>query len=343
MTRSRTSSLRGPAALVSAALATIALVACNGPTIVDAPETSGDFRVSLSMDPATLNPPQLATINYSITDNSTGKPVAEYAPVLGALFHNVLISRDLLHFEHSPTDRLLMDTFSTLTYFPKTGAYYSFGIFNPVESGVNVYLHTVQSGDVGPEPQLADELSASQVDRKFGLRLELMTGPEPLRAGQDAQIAFYVTELGQPVTGLWSYLDAPGYLWIIDEDGQNFTWEVGISPAHALTTTGTPPPSPTAGANQPTVAPTLPPPTFIPDLGEQLATRTAQPAPTLAPVQATAQASVLEPQLVRPPVTYGPYIAFPHRFPAAGLYKMWLEFMYRGEVIKSGWVVSVEP
>jgi hypothetical protein len=34
---------------------------------------------------------------------------------------------------------------------------------------------------------------------------------------------------------------------------------------------------------------------------------------------------------------------FGHRFPEPGLYKLWFEFMYRGQVVQSDWVVRVEP
>jgi hypothetical protein len=327
---------------LAATLTALALVACNGPTIVDAPEGAGDFRVTLSMDPATLNPPQLSTINYTVSDGRTGKPVAEYTPALGALFHNVLISRDLIHFKHSYTSRLLLGSVSLQTYFPTTGKYNSYGIFNPAEADVNVYAHTVQAGDEGPEPNLVDDADKSKVARQYGLRLDLLTGPEPIRAGEDAQIAVYVTERGVPVTGLWPFLDSPGYLWIIDQESRHFTWEEGVSPSHVLTTTGTPSPSPTAATQAATVEPTRPVPTFIPSLLEDLVTRVAQPIPTLAPVQATAQASILEPQAVRPPITHGPYVLFGHEFPEPGLYKIWFEFMYRGQVIYADWVVTVE-
>jgi hypothetical protein len=73
------------------------------------------------------------------------------------------------------------------------------------------------------------------------------------------------------------------------------------------------------------------------------ATRTAEPVATLVPVQATAQASILEPQAVIPDITYGPYVMFAHRFPEPGLYKMWFEFLYRGQKVQSDWVLEVAP
>ena len=341
MTRSRFSGIKGVVAVLAASMAVAVLVACNGPTRVDGPEGVENYRVQVSMDPPTLNPPQIGTISYTLTDTRNGKPVTEFTKVFGALFHNILISRDLLHFKHSYTSRVVLDSVSLQTYFPVTGKYNSYGIFRPKDADVYVYPHTIQAGDEGAAPDLVEDARRSKATRQFGLQLDLMTGPEPLRAGQDAQIAVYVTELGRPVTGLWPFLDAPGYLWIVDEEGQNFTWEEGTSPAHMAPSRGTVEPSPTSPTRQATVPPTLPPPTLVPDLQSLLATRTAQPAPTLAPVQQTAQASVLEPQAVQPSVTYGPYVVFGHRFPKAGLYKVWFEFQYRGQPILSDWVLEV--
>jgi hypothetical protein len=66
--------------------------------------------------------------------------------------------------------------------------------------------------------------------------------------------------------------------------------------------------------------------------------------PTLLPVQATAQVSVIEtPGAVTPGTGYGPLVAFTHTFPKAGMYKVWAEMSYRGQPVTVDWVLSVEP
>lgn len=340
MTRSRYSGLKGLAATLLAGLSMGALVACNGPTDIDAPAGVGDFQVALTMDPQTLNPPQIGTISYALTDQRTGKAVNQFTRVFGANFHNILISHDLQHFKHSYSDRVDRDVVSLQTYFPVTALYNSYAIFQPAESDVYVYAHQVTAAVEGDAPTLTDSDASRRRVRSYGLQTELITAPETLHAGQDAQLAFYVTELGQPVTGLWPFLDAPGYLWMVDQEGGQFTWEVGASPSHVLTTTAT---ATSESATEATAVPTQPVPTFFPDLDDLIATRTAQPVSTIPPVQQTAQVSISEPQEVRPQTTYGPYVLFAHRFPDPGFYKMWFEFKYRGQVVITDWVVKVVP
>lgn len=339
MTRSSLSGLKGWAAAALAAVTVSALAACNGPTVVDAPSSVTNYNVSINMDPQTLKPPQIGTISYALTDNTTGKPVKDYAPIFGALFHNVLISRDLSTFKHSYTERVLLDSVSMQTYFPIQSKYTSYGIFEPAGTDVNVYAHTIQAGSQGDAPALTDAMASITRQRQYGVQVEMFTGPSPIKAGQDSQIAFYVSELGQPVTGLWPFLGEAGYLWMVDAEGGKFTWEVGTAATHGGTS-GTPAakPSVTGTVSAPTATPTT-----HPQLRDELATRTAQPVSTLPPVQQTAQVSIMEPQEVSPETTYGPYILFAHKFPEPGFYKMWLEFKYRNQVITSDWVVKVEP
>ena len=340
MTRSISPNLKRWATVVLAGFAVSALVACNGPTVVDAPETVGNFKVDVSMDPHTLKPAQIGTLNYALTDLQTGKPVNSFTPIFGSLVHNVLISRDLEHFRHTFTDLVVRDEVSLQAYFPITSKYTSYTLFEPEGSDLNVYTQTIQAGNEGDPPALTDDMAAVTRARHFGLEIEMFTGPEPIRAGQDSQIAFYITESGQPVTGLWPFLDEAGYLWMVDEEGGKFTWEIGTSATHTTSPTGSP-----AATENPSVTKAVPTstPTIIPSLGDDLATRTAQPISTLPPVQETAQVSITEPQVVKPDTTYGPYVLFGHRFPEPGLYKMWFEFKYRNEVVDSDWVVRVEP
>lgn len=339
MSRSSLSRLKSWLTVVVVGFTLFSLAACNGPTFVDNPEGVGDYAVAVSMSPETLNVPQVSTLTYAVTDKRNGKPLNQiedtgtnhFAPIFGALFHEVLISHDLQHFRHSFANSVVLNAVSVQTYFAAKGKYDSYAIFQPQGGDVYVYAHTIQIGsDPGSSPALVPDANQTKVARQYGLRLYLLTGPTTLRAGQDAQIAVYVTERGIPVSGLWPYLDAPGYLWIVNQEGKNFTWEPGVSPAHLK-----------SGADEPSTP--LPVPTLIPNLDDLLATRTVLPAPTLAPVQATAQASILEPQPVQPDVTYGPYVVFNHRFEAPGLYKLWFEIQYRGQPIESDWVVQVQP
>ncbi|MEP6775882.1 MAG: hypothetical protein ABJA50_09830, partial [Chloroflexota bacterium] len=153
--------LRGMAALAVTVLAAGVLSGCTDPTTADYPATSGNYAVAVSMDPQRLNPPQFATINYKITDPSTGKPVTAFAPVDGALFHNVLISGDLMTFKHSYSDRVTDNQVSLATFFPQKGTYYSFGLFQPVGGDMQLLQGTVKTGE-GAEPALTVESTVAK-------------------------------------------------------------------------------------------------------------------------------------------------------------------------------------
>ncbi|HST03166.1 MAG TPA: hypothetical protein VLQ48_00345 [Chloroflexia bacterium] len=335
-----------------AVLAVGVLSACTDPTTVDYPASSGNYNVTVSMDPQRLNPPQIATINYHVTDASNGKPVTNFSPVEGALFHNVLISGDLTQFKHSYSDKVADNQVSLLTFFPQRGSYYSFALFQPQGGDMQLFPGTVHTGE-GAEPDLKVDSTVAKVTAQYGLRVELMTGTEPIKAGQDTQMAVYVSERGVPVNAIWPYLDAPGYMWTISSEGKDFSWEKGSAVAHQLlpeasatASTGgaqsSTSPTPAAAATGTPAEPTVGPPTLVPGIDSELATRTVQPIATLQPAQATAQSSILEPSLVLPEVGYGPYIAFTHNFPEAGLYKIWVEFSYRNHVVLTDWVVQVD-
>jgi Cu+-exporting ATPase len=47
-------------------------------------------------------------------------------------------------------------------------------------------------------------------------------------------------------------------------------------------------------------------------------------------------------EMADPPARFGPAVAFSHRFPEPGLYKVWLQFAHGGQVETVAWVVEVK-
>jgi hypothetical protein len=317
---------RRAATLLAVGAALALLSGCTGQTTIDQASTIGNYDISFGIMPERLNPPQRAALNYGFTDAKTNKPVTKFDTVDGAMIHNVLFSRDLKAFQHSYASVNQLNAFSISTEFAETGKYYSYTLFKPTGSDLQVLTGTVQSGDAGNAPDLRVDTDPLEA---YGAQYALVLGGTTIHAGAPAQLAVYVTERGSPVTQLWPFLGAPGYLWIIDENGQSFAVETGASESH-----------PNSGSS----AQQAPPPTIGPDLQTALTKVAGQPAPTMLPAQQTAQVSVVEtPGAVVPDVGYGPSVVFTHTFPHPGLFKVWAELEYRGQVQQLGWVLNVAP
>jgi hypothetical protein len=315
-------------------------------TALDKEVTVGKYNAKLFLDPKTLNPPQHGTISYQFTDTTSNKPVIKFQPTIGALLHNVIISRDLLHFWHSYTQNLTGDMASVNTYFPIFSKYYDYALFTPLGDSQQLLTTTIQTGSIeGDAPDLTPDASA--IKTVGWLTFAFVPGAPEIKAGQPTQLVFNVRERGYPVTALWPYFDSPALMWVVDEQGGSFGHEVASSEAHNYAATPQPgEPTRTAIATSiratPTPSPTLPPsPTFVPYIATALTTAVAftpQPAP---PVQQTAQSSVMTTPEVLPGVGYGPDLAFTHTFPHAGMYKVWVEVLYRSQVITVNYVISV--
>ena len=118
VTRTRYSGTRVVLSLVTCALVVMLTSGCARLTSVEPQGQPSPYEVSVKIDPLTINPPQTASLSFSVTDTSTGKPVTAFEAVSGALMHTVLISRDLQIFRHSYTEELVDDAASLFTFFP---------------------------------------------------------------------------------------------------------------------------------------------------------------------------------------------------------------------------------
>jgi hypothetical protein len=317
---------RRAATLLAAGAALALLSGCTGQTSIDQASSIGNYNITFGIQPERLNPPQRAALDYGITDAKTNKPVTKFDTIYGAMFHNVLFSRDLRAFQHSYAEENQLNAFSLSTQFIETGKYYSYTMFRPTGSDLQVLTGTVQSGDAGNAPDLRVDTDPREA---FGAQFSLVLGSTPIHAGAPTQLAVYVTERGNPVTELWPFLGAPGYLWIVDENGQSFAVETGASQSHPTSGSSTQPaPAPTVGT----------------DLQAALTAVAGQPVPTMLPAQQTAQVSVVEtPGVVVPDVGYGPSVVFTHTFPHPGLFKVWAEMEYRNQVEQLDWVLNIAP
>ena len=359
---------------VSASALALLAVGCTGQTTLSVVEQPEGYEVDMKMDPLTLNPPQLGSLTFDITDKATGKRVTAFEPIFGSntLLHNILVREDLEYMRHDTASFVVKGEVSVPAYFPTGGSYKAFAMYKPLGAEIQQYAGRIVSGEANDEPSLAETGVTAQV--AGALRFDWVRGSEPLRAGRPQQLVFHVTERGQPVVGLWPVYGAPAQLWIVDGTAEHLWHAVGkaesrallpemaegtlgaTGTAHASTPgLGTPSPASNQGTSSGVGSSSDPvmrelsagvitdttPPTLVPDLAAALAIVTAAPRSTLQPVQQTAQSSVLDGPAVPPATGYGPTLVFEHTFREPGLYKLWVEVQYRDRVLQTDWVVRV--
>lgn len=336
---------------------------CTGATAITPETDSGQYNVQVRLDPVTINPPQLGTLSFSVTNSQTNKPVTQFDSVSDALVHSIMVRKDLQYFRHDTAKLVVRDQVSAPAYFPSFGTYYVHSLYKPAGADLQLFRSTIVSGEAGAaanleQQRLRDEsrIPAGRPDRglsvsklTLGLNVAWIKGTEPVKAGAPTQLVFHLTEYGMPVTSLWPVFDAPGHLWLVDEKAENFAHLTAASSSRVLLPSPTPEPGqgsspePTPEASVPATSAPATPPTLVPSLRGALATITAIPYPTLLPVQQTPQGGLSGAQDVRPAVGYGPDLVFTHTFPHDGLYKMWLEVKWRDTVVTTDFVVRVEP
>ncbi|HUP27172.1 MAG TPA: hypothetical protein VM409_01965 [Chloroflexia bacterium] len=321
-------------AMLSVALFTLA--GCQGPTSVEQGGEGGQFQVRMKIDPLTLNPPQLATLSFRLTDSRTNKAVTELQSIGGPVVHNIVIRSDLGYFRHSTTQAMLENAASLLTYFPTVGTYYTYSLYRPAGAETQIFTATVATGSGEQEKELVFDTNASRTSG--GVKVQMLSGSEQIRANQPVQLGFFVSEHGSPISDLWPLYDEPGHLWIVDENGGSFAHLTAASNSRHLSMQSTPSASQTAGRATSTL---LPAPTIASGLSGALGTATAMPTAKMAPVQQTAQAAIMGTPDVVPDVGYGPELLFTHTFPHEGPYKMWLELKNEDLTLQFDFAVRV--
>ena len=218
------------------------------------------------------------------------------------------------------------------------------------------YTSTLSFGTAGRVDEEAAPLNEDLRPKNAGGVTIALSTTNDLRAGQPARFDFNLSELGTPIHTIASYLGEAGHLVILDAEGQHFVHlralefmgaTGGKGAAGTGTGTGaesgnpsqisTPPPNgtPVAGLGTPTTGP-----------GATGGGLSAASTATTNPVNATPG---YHPPPTAPPSTslgggtYGPDITFEHTFDEPGLYKMWSQFLYRGQVLTADFVVRVNP
>lgn len=352
-------------ALSAALCLSLILAACQGPTVVEGTGKAGPYDVALKIDPPTMQAGQKATLNYLFTDPAAGgKPVTNLATLGGTPLQVFVMDRQLGYFKHDPSPGLsAINSYPVNVLFGREGTYHVFAEFAPTmvvtdtagrrtnqPGDTIVYPSTISFGTAGRVEEEPAPLNEDTRPKTVGGVTIAMTPTTPLRAQAPATFTFHLSELGVPIHTLATYLGAAGHMIALDQEALHFTHlfareseglEGGESgqggeptegmgtgaesgnasgetgPAAGTATPGLGIPTPIRGAT-PTEAPTQVPGVYI-------------PLPTAPPSTSLGGG------------TFGPTITFEHEFEEPGLYKVWGQFLYRGQVLTAEYVVNVQP
>ncbi len=362
-------------ALAVALCFSLTLTACVGPTVVTGSDQAGPFNVRIKIDPPTMQAGQKATLNYFFTDpKNADAPVTNLALVHERVLHVFVVDRQLAYFKHDHVAGVsASNSYPANVQFGHEGTYRVFAEFAPTVQVTDpvtnkkvpkagdtvIYSSTISFGTGGgvqdePAP-LNEDLSPKNAG---GITIALST-TNTLRVGQPVTFTFNLSERGEPIHTLASYLGEAGHLIILDGEAQHLAHVHALESMGAMGNEGagsslsgasgaqsgnpsqlsTPAPngSPVAGMETPTasmamgaetatpgVVPTGTPNAFNDTLG-------FRPLPTVPPSTSLGGG------------TYGPNITFQYQFDEPGLYKLWGQFLYRGQVLTGDFVVTVAP
>jgi hypothetical protein len=159
-----------------------------------------------------------------------GRLLRDLALVHEHLFHLIIVSSDLIYFDHvHPV--MQADGSLTLDYiFPKSGTYLMFADITPQGQRSQVFRLPVIVHDPGANAQLMADLpiltptvaSARMLADDPTETAELIFQPRTPVAGLHTDFLFRLTRDGRPVNDLQPYIGAMGHCVIISQDTQTY-------------------------------------------------------------------------------------------------------------------------
>jgi uncharacterized membrane protein len=143
--------------------------------------------------------------------------------------HLIVVSRDLSFFDHvHPVEQ--PDGSYVIDYtFPNSGEYVLYADVTPAGAYNQVFRMPVTVGGPPAPPARLVETPASA--RLIGdYRVALTASPYPLRAQDEANLTFTLSESGKPVTDLQAYLGAGGHCVILSGDTADYLHSHPLEP-----------------------------------------------------------------------------------------------------------------
>lgn len=357
-------------ALAVALCFSLTLTACVGPTVVTGSDHAGPYDIRLKIDPPTMQAGQKATLNFLLTDPANGNAaVTNLALIYERALHVFVVDQQLVYFKHDYSPGLsASNSYPVNVLFGNKGTYHVFAEFAPTvlvtdpvtgkkvpKAGDTViYTNTITFGTAGQVTEEPATLSEDLRPKNAGGVTVALSTTNTLRVGQPVRFAFTLSEMGDPIHTIAPYLGEAGHLVILDQEAQHFTHTYALESLGATGGEGTTGVTEGMGTGAESGNPSqvsTPLPNGSPVAGLETATpgqEMGMPASTATtnPVAATPG---FHPLPTVPPSTslggghYGPTLTFEHEFEEPGLYKLWGQFLYRGQVRTADFVVRVTP
>ena len=183
--------------------------------------TSKGLTAALSIAGA-IEPSKPTRLVYHLADPATGSPVTDVVDSHERPMHLIIVSRDLLHFQHlHPAPSGAAGEYTIEATFPEPNTYLLYAEFTRAGGHPTVERHEVAVGDDRGHPASLAEDRAPKVIGDVQVSLQ---GADALRAGPVAALAIRIVDAqaGSAITNLRPYLGAPAHIVIIDERGQTF-------------------------------------------------------------------------------------------------------------------------
>jgi hypothetical protein len=286
------------------------------------------YNIAVAVDPPSVQRGQKATINYKITDPKSGKNVVNLPAFGGVTVHTTLVSQDMKWFQTGAATSAVGLSYPINLRFAEPGSYAMYAEFTSAYTPTErlIYTHTLSFGENVPSLEapltLQETTSTDQGNLFHGVAVRLDNGT-PIAVGQPivyhvkqpALFHYTLAESGQPVRDIAPLQGALGHLYIISADKEEFAHLYARESA-ALAQGAMPEPGAGGGTGA---------------SGGNPSGATETPA-----AQPTAPAASGAPN-------YGPELTFEHEFEKAGQYKVWLQFLYHGDIVTADYVVRVDP
>jgi hypothetical protein len=194
---------------------------------------TADAVIDLKTDPEHISAHVPATLEFSLRDRS-GKPLSGMTVSHERILHVILVSEDFAVFAHlhpedfgPVTPEMIRDAQYSIRYsFPQGGRY----LIALDSAAHDMHFSKQLFIEVTGEPAMmvaGHDFSRMKKFGDYGIRL---TVPEPIKAGKETTLAYYIEKNGTPVSDLEPYLAALMHLAVIKADLNNFIHAHGEAP-----------------------------------------------------------------------------------------------------------------